>query len=381
TSCPDGCCNGNICVTTPGMATCGKGGGPCKTCITGQRCDGANCVCDSMSCTGCCDGNKECKTNGPLTCGTSGAPCAMCTATQQCSGSGQCVCNAASCSTGCCVGDTCVPYTGQSDTSCGTGGMMCGQCAAGKSCSKSNNACVTWCGTKAIPSGVAAADYQCVDFDVGLPAQSTWARVTAATGTLALSTTKASSPPNSLQTVAPAPDGVNQVPREGYLQWTVPGTASTIKSVSVAAAINPVVPSFSPAWTDEVDVLCVGFPGSGITSRACLAYTYASNKPWNTSYTGLFVHYTYFLGDAGYTGECAVAGNFGTNLWTNAELRIDMTTGTIDALIDGASSPCTTQMAPSPDTQAFFNVGSLSGTYVDFAWSAQFDNVIAFLRR
>jgi hypothetical protein len=259
--------------------------------------------------------------------------------------------------------------------------MACGSCAAGKTCSKSNNACVTWCGTKTIPSGVAAADYQCIDFEPGLPAQTTWARMTATTGTLMLSTTRASSAPNALQTVAPAPDGVNQVPREAYLQWTVPGTASTIKSISVSAAISPVVPAFSPSWTDEVKLLCVRFPGSGIESRVCLTYTYGANKPWSQMYTGLLVNYQYFLGDAGYTDECPVTGNFGTNLWTNAELRVDMTTGTIDGILDGVSSPCPTQVAPSPDTQAFFQVGSLSGSYVDFAWSAHFDNVVALVRR
>jgi hypothetical protein len=265
--------------------------------------------------------------------------------------------------------------------SCGTGGLACGACTAGKTCSKSSNACVTWCGRQALPSGVAATDYQCVDFDSGLPPTTTWARTTTATATLMLSTMTSSSSPNALQTVAPAPNGVDRVSRDAYLQWTTPGTPTTIKSLSVSAAISPVVPTFSPAWTDEVEVLCIGLDSAGIESRVCLAYTYNANKAWNISYTGLFVYYQYFLGDAGYTDECAVAGNFGTNLWTNAELRIDMATGAINAIIDGASSPCLPSVAPLPNTSAFFKVGSLSGAYVDSAWSAHFDNVIAFVRR
>ena len=231
-----------------------------------------------------------------------------------------------------------------------------------------------------MPTGVAAADYQCVDFEDGLPSPTTWAQTIVATGTLALTAARAVTPPNGLQTVAPAPSGPDETPREAYLQWTAPGTTVTVKNISVAAAISPVTPGFSTAWTDQVDLLCAGFP-SNIESEACLAYTNAANKPWNGSYTGLFVYYQYFQSDQAYFGECAVSGAFVTNMWTNAELRVNATTGLVEAVIDGVVSSCTTAVVPTADTLGFVRVGSQSGTYVPNPWSAYFDNVVAFVRR
>lgn len=42
TSCPDGCCDGNVCLTA-GARHCGKGGGACASCAPGSLCTDGSC--------------------------------------------------------------------------------------------------------------------------------------------------------------------------------------------------------------------------------------------------------------------------------------------------------------------------------------------------
>ena len=74
---------------------------------------------------------------------------------------------------------------------------MCMSCGAGKKCNGSGG-CInkTWCDDQAVPSGVNATDFQCVDFDSGsLP--TAWSLKQAASGTGTVSPIQASSAPNS----------------------------------------------------------------------------------------------------------------------------------------------------------------------------------------
>src|SRR5205823_6227599 len=53
TSCPNGCCMGNVCVApTNGFngGPCGTGGVQCTLCVQGQACVGNACVCNGQSC-------------------------------------------------------------------------------------------------------------------------------------------------------------------------------------------------------------------------------------------------------------------------------------------------------------------------------------------
>lgn len=192
TSCPNGCCEGNVCQAQ-GPTTCGPGGGACRACGTradrcssagvcrcgdgpacadGARCQNGNCVCDGTSCPGgCCSGATCVVGTDPTACGTGGAAC------QNCQGgtcmSGVCsACTAASCA-GCCSGSTCT-LTG-SVQACGAGGAACvacdpsradgcsaagvctcgGQpaCGAGKSCVLG----VCFCDARSCPAGCCAA--------------------------------------------------------------------------------------------------------------------------------------------------------------------------------------------------------------------------------
>lgn len=92
-TCPFGCCQGNTCVAGTQDTACGRnigdagpvGGGQCQNCtLFGQTCQGQQCVakCNKNTCpNGCCQGNV-CNTSGRANaaCGQFGAQCDNCTA-------------------------------------------------------------------------------------------------------------------------------------------------------------------------------------------------------------------------------------------------------------------------------------------------------------
>lgn len=191
TSCPDGCCDGNVCRRPPSFAACGIGGAACTacnmdfsdscsstgTCTCGsnppcapnQRCVSGQCVCTAQSCAGgCCQGTQcqggtdpfVCGTGGTScfacdpdrsnTCGASGCGCSggpSCGAGQRCAGS--CVCDGVSCPDGCCdATGACIKNGGNAQ--CGTGGAACASCGAdtcldGRCSSCSNANCPSGC--------------------------------------------------------------------------------------------------------------------------------------------------------------------------------------------------------------------------------------------
>jgi hypothetical protein len=103
-----GCCQGGRCVAPPTANACGSGGAACV------RCSGRTDTCDSSA---------------SCTCGGTGGPCA---AGQLCQG-GACVCNGASCPSGCCDGnDQC--QGGTMNNQCGMGGTPCQMCTGGNHC-------------------------------------------------------------------------------------------------------------------------------------------------------------------------------------------------------------------------------------------------------
>jgi hypothetical protein len=129
-NCPDGCCMSGICTTST-FNTCGTGGVACKACDrdTTDTCSsegactcGQGPACDPRIANRCVAGACRCGNNAP--CGA-GLVCE----------SGQCVCNATSCS-GCCSSSTvCEP--GNARDKCGKDGAVCKKCATFQTCSSS----------------------------------------------------------------------------------------------------------------------------------------------------------------------------------------------------------------------------------------------------
>jgi hypothetical protein len=235
-----------------------------------------------------------------------------------------------------------------------------------------------------MPSGVAASDYQCLDFDEGPFPPAGWTQAVVAPGTLSVTNARASSSPNSLNSSCPLTMGVNG---RATIDWTTTASGSAITSVSIAAAMSPVTPTFGLGWPDFVNLMCVAFTNEW--SFACLAYTYGNPyMRWqSTPYTGLFMRLQYQVDDQRFTNECPVTGAFSSNVWTNAELRVTTATGNIEAIINGTTSSCPNPlMPPAPASIPFVWLGSRAIDFRtaadgDVDWTTFFDNVVVAVRR
>jgi hypothetical protein len=269
----------------------------------------------------------------------------------------------------------CGALSAQPGTACGTCGTYV--CSADKSsvhCNDpgSTNMCPTWCTSQMPPSGVAAADYQCVDFDKGIPPAGTWAQAQTHSATFALSTASAVSSPNSLLAMAPAAADSTSA-GAATLSWTDVGS-KPITAITVSAQINPkMLEGVSSSWGGAYQVLCAKFNGSD--SSACLEYTVdSSNKP------ALQIEYSYTNG-AAVAGKCPITGSWTANVWNAAELSVAQSTGTVVATVNGTATMCTSTLNPSPDTSATVAIGLAASAPTGLAWSNYCDNVIAYVNR
>jgi hypothetical protein len=149
TTCPNGCCDqaGNCQPGTSGPL-CGKGGAQCQACGPNQACQSQTCVnipppaCSPTTCpNGCCDQAGKCQPGTSTTaCGKGGAPCQACGTNLACSNQ-KCTCTPASCSNGCCQGDTC--RSGTESSACGKNGAPCQACQSPMTCL--NQVCSSEC--------------------------------------------------------------------------------------------------------------------------------------------------------------------------------------------------------------------------------------------
>jgi hypothetical protein len=236
-----------------------------------------------------------------------------------------------------------------------------------------------------IPGGVAASDYQCLDFDEGPFPPSGWTQVITPPGSVTRTTSPFFSSPSSFQSVCPLDEGVEG---RATFDWTTTATGSAVRSVSVTAMMNPLTPSFSTGWPDFVDLVCVAFTDQW--SFACLSYTYGNTaRAWQSSaYSGLFLRFQYTVDDARYVDECPVSGTFSANVWSSTEFRVTTATGNIEAVINGTTSTCVSSIAaPAPSTVPFVWLGSKAGYFGrvpgegSAGWTTFFDNVVVAVRR
>src|SRR5690349_11510429 len=140
---------------------------------------------------------------------------------------------------------------------CGKGGAACSACASDKYCSGSG-ACdlKTWCHSQAIPTGVSPQDYQCVDFDIGMPPSNVWVPTLQGPGCrLELATDQVQSVPNSLYALSFPTDATDPAPPQPIadLRWTMSG--GVVSAVSVITDIYPV--QRQGAGLTKADYVCV----------------------------------------------------------------------------------------------------------------------------
>jgi hypothetical protein len=325
--------------------------------------------CSATTCpSGCCS-NNACvpyASQNDTTCGVGGATCAACPANNTCtqSSSGcQFQCSPTSCPSGCCSNNACVPYASQNDTTCGVGGATCAACPADRTCSQSSAGCVTWCGLRSAPAGVAAGDYACVDFEAGMPPANVWVPSRQEMSVLQI-TNVALSVPNGLESVSVATATFGN---ESLLRWTGGPTTTKLKKVSVSAAVNP---GLFQRLDADYQILCAnmsaGFPSSG-----CIAITTQ----------GLKIRWRFYNGSGYVSGECDANGGFANEQWTNAEIHLDPVTGLVEAIIGGMSTSCQATDFPLEDTVGFAEVGLARDGPAEIGLRVRYDNVEVTVRR
>jgi hypothetical protein len=229
-----------------------------------------------------------------------------------------------------------------------------------------------WCSTQARPNNVAAADYQCLDFEGGLPPAATWAPISAGLGSRSISNARASSLPQSLLSATSGATGTAR--QEARLEWHNVG-AIGVSSLSIAADINPVnFAGVAPPWTGSIDLLCVSF-GSG---EACFSYTRGADLSFADGYTGYFIDHM-FTGGPAYQYQCQLTGNLTANLWTRVELRLTRTPATAQVFIAGASAgQCNAGVLDDTVTDVSFGQRAFPEAA---GWTVYYDNVVAMVRR
>jgi hypothetical protein len=218
------------------------------------------------------------------------------------------------------------------------------------------------------------ADYQCLDFESGLPPASTWPPTQSNGGTMAITQARAASLPNSLSAVVPTADDFATA-GTAILSFSTLGSAS-VSSVSVSASLSTVpVGGVTPPWTGGVDLLCVAF-GS---ASACLQYTRGANTDFAMNYTGLLIEYQ-FTGGPAYLGQCEVTGTLPTGVWTPVDLRLT-SAGAIEVLINGTSAAGTCTVSILGDTAGSVEVGLQAHAVTTIGQTVYYDNVVTVVRR
>jgi hypothetical protein len=228
----------------------------------------------------------------------------------------------------------------------------------------------TWCTQQPVPTGVAAADHACADFDDGkLPSGGGWKSVIASGGTSAVTAQHASSLPDGWQTAVGTGDG-----SKAALTWHAAG-AQPIASVTVAADISPIASQgVSPAWTGSVSLLCIAF-GFG---HACLQYTMGEDTGFATGYTGYYLTMEYD-GSAATANVYQVYGVLQAGLWSRVQMQITASSKQIQVTIPGETNAAFSGNF-DPDTAVDVTVGPETNGATS-GWGGYLDNVVIDVAR
>jgi hypothetical protein len=291
--------------------------------------------------------------------------CSSCAATMQACDktNGQCTCTPASCPDGCCSGSACVPYPNQGDSACGKSGAACAPCESGKYCD-ANGACLTstWCKTQAIPSGIAAADYQCLDFDTGMPSTNIWMpTVKGESGTLELVTDQVRSVPNSLHSVAWTTNPELFPSDVAHLTWRASGNLISAVTLATDAYFTETYGGYPNGYNDY---LCVTMGGT----KACLSYRYPNRDIFAITFPTL----------SSPVPVCDVTVLIEYLKWSHVEMTLS-NTGVVTLSVNGAPMTCSSGVAISSGASSV-QIGAESISPNNWG-DIRVDNVITYVRR
>jgi hypothetical protein len=320
-TCSTGCCNATSqCVSAPSTAACGSGGATCQTCGSGQECNGTSCVCTPASCpNGCCDSMQRC-----------------------------------------------VPLAAQNNATCGAGGTQCTSCGADQTCNGAGSCIVkTWCETQTIPSGVATADYRCLDFETGTLPTNSWVLTQAGGPILEVVTDQVKSAPYALHIF----QSLNNEMEEGRAQLVWSAVGGFVSSVVLDADIFH-RDTEGGGGDGKPDYMCVSIGAL----KACLTYRYSLSAKFSITVPS---------GASGPIGtgipNWDVTGAIASQTWTHVQLQMS-NGGNITFVVDGASQTFSTGVTVNSGATAVQLGGRLSVPGLDWG-NVTLDNVAAFVRR
>jgi hypothetical protein len=238
------------------------------------------------------------------------------------------------------------------DADC-SGGMLCRQ-----------GSCKRWCDAQSRPVDVLAADYQCVDSDLGLAPVSIWVPSTSSAN-VAASSDRAYSAPNSLRCVDTA-----------YTRWTTQAAAPP-ESIELSAMINPTPHPSDVTSVPFISLVCF-FSGDfdpGPALRHCLMYSFKSGVDNVSSYTGLWIETS---GGAGAVREYPLYDpaapstplNFNWNAWNTLSMKVDNTQ--LQLVLNGKTATIGGGAGPSGKVAIILGSGD---------WAVNYDNVLVSIRR
>jgi len=379
-------CSG-VCIANNSVAGCGTACSACSvpaqsnatcdgtqcgfSCLPNYKRCGNACIAEAACCSNAdCQANAACGATGACACasgfkacGNACIPNGACCSDTECQGNATCTAGACQCKNlfrAC--GAECIP---------GLGCCSVAECGTGQLCS--NHQCSFWCGTQTRAANVAAADYQCMDFDTGLPA-SPWTYSDAAS--TKLDTSRAATAPNSLR-AAEVENG------NGVLTWNFTG-ATPASSITFAAQISP--DAHSNLLPDPVtaDLVCLTI---GYT-HACLSYGFKAsiltNDADSNNYTGLYLSWsTNNPSGAAFTEDCALRAPGGGNMdfqagvWNDTVFKINRSDGSMNVTIGGKTATPVCKGGFDTDTNGQVRYG----LYPGWQWAVNYDNVVVSVAR
>jgi hypothetical protein len=215
----------------------------------------------------------------------------------------------------------------------------------------------TWCKQQSLPPGVTSANYQCVDFESGIP--SGWTTVVNGGAVGMVSTARASSAPNSFYARGAKQDSTADT---GTITWSNVGPTAVSSVTVVLDYLHPAVAGFPGTWDGYDDFLCVAI-GS---SRGCLKST------------GIALTLRYQSG--GTLMDCGdlASDSIPDEVWTRGQLQMT-SSGVTFSVGTTVKASCSAAVPPSTAATVMLGVEQNAPTLADF--DMYYDNVVAYTKR
>lgn len=261
---------------------------------------------------------------------------------------------------------------------CGTACIPVAQCCEDSDCANGahcrQGVCKYWCEEQVRPADVLAADYQCLDFERGLPSATTWVRSPSTEGSVSISTSRAFSLPASVLTLA-LPGDTDSLPRAAMLAWQTQG-ATPVKQISVAASLSPAVHQTIAPEPLVTALICI----KNAQIEVCLQYSYGA-EIWTLdgpvpNYRGLYISRGNFVG-AYIPHDCVLAQPISLlpNVWNQVVFTVGKPLELWVNGVKGDLGSCGSDL--TSDTNATVSFGAKD----NWGWSVHYDNVQVTVRR